>query len=57
MKITLSNNFEEETKPKKGAGIGLKNINNRLELIYGQKELMKVEKEKNNFRVILYIPV
>ena len=57
MKITLSNNFEEETKPKKGAAIGLKNINNRLELIYGQKELMKVEKEKNNFRVILYIPV
>src|SRR3989337_3989706 len=50
MKITLSNNFEEETKPKKGAGIGLKNINNRLELIYGQKELMKVEKEQNNFR-------
>ena len=55
--LSLSNNFEEELKPKKGAGIGLKNITNRLELIYGQKDLMKVEKENNIFRVTLFIPV
>ncbi len=55
--LSLTNNFEEESKGKKGAGIGLKNIANRLELIYGQKDLMKVEKGNNIFRVTLYIPV
>jgi len=55
--LSLTNNFEEESKGKKGAGIGLKNIANRLELIYGQKDLMKVEKEDSIFRVTLYIPL
>jgi len=55
--LSLTNNFEEEAKAKKGAGIGLKNISNRLELIYGQKDLMKVDKENHIFRVTLFIPV
>ena len=55
--LSLTNNFDEESKGKKGAGIGLKNISNRLELIYGQKDLMKVEKEDHIFKVTLFIPV
>ena len=55
--LSLTNNFDEETKVKKGAGISLKNISNRLELIYGQKELMKVAKEDHIFGVTLFIPV
>ena len=55
--LSLTNNFDEESKGKKGAGIGLKNISNRLELIYGQKDLMKVEKEDHIFSVTLFIPV
>lgn len=55
--ICLSNNFEGESNGKKGAGIGLKNISNRLELVYGQKNLMKIEKLNNIFKVTLYIPV
>lgn len=55
--ISLTNNFEEESKGKKGAGIGLKNIANRLELIYGQKDLMKIEKDDGIFRVTLFIPL
>ncbi|HKI78164.1 MAG TPA: histidine kinase [Ignavibacteriaceae bacterium] len=55
--LSLNNNFEEESTGKKGAGIGLKNIANRLELIYGQKDLMKIEKGNNIFGVTLFIPV
>jgi LytS/YehU family sensor histidine kinase len=54
--ICVENNFEKGY-PKKGTGIGLQNIRSRLELIYGEKNLMEVKKEGDRFRVILYIPV
>ncbi len=56
LKITLENNFEESGLKKKGAGIGLKNIGDRLALIYGRANLMKIETVNNVFRVILFIP-
>jgi len=52
----LENNFENGYS-KKGAGIGLQNIKSRLELIYGQKNLVNIKKEGDIFKVILYIPV
>ena len=57
VKITLQNNIDEETTNTKGAGIGIQNIKNRLELIYSQPGLLQVKKEKNIFSVFLYIPV
>ena len=56
-KITVENDFDPETVPRKGEGIGIKNIKNRLKLIYNQDNLVKVEKLNNLFRVNLYIPV
>jgi LytS/YehU family sensor histidine kinase len=56
LKISLENNFENST-PKKGAGIGLQNIKSRLELIYGEKNLVDIKKEGDIFSVILYIPI
>ena len=56
LKISLENNFENGYS-KKGAGIGLQNIKSRLELIYGQKNLVDIKKEGDIFKVILYIPV
>ena len=56
MEIKVENNFEEITSQKSGTGIGLTNIKNRLELIYNRTNLMEVEKDKNTFSVILYIP-
>ena len=56
-KITVDNNFDPESVPRKGEGIGIKNIKNRLKLIYNQDNLVKVEKLNNLFRVNLYIPV
>ncbi len=54
--IILENNFDPDSSSKKGTGIGLKNIENRLELIYNQKNLIKFVKEENQFKVELYIP-
>jgi two-component system, LytTR family, sensor kinase len=56
-KITVENNFDPESIPRKGEGIGLKNIRNRLKLIYNQENLLTVHKEANIFRVTIYIPV
>ena len=42
---------------KKGAGVGLKNIEERLKLIYHQNNLLEVKKEKDIFEVTLYIPI
>lgn len=55
--ISLENNFENGNSKPKGAGIGIKNINNRLELLYNRKNLLEVKKENNIFRVDLFIPV
>ncbi|MDY0081759.1 MAG: histidine kinase [Ignavibacteriaceae bacterium] len=56
LKITLCNNFESESY-KKGAGVGLKNIEDRLKLIYRQDNLMEVKKDNNKFTVSIYIPL
>ncbi|MBS4034061.1 MAG: histidine kinase [Ignavibacterium sp.] len=55
LKIVLQNNFEGESH-KKGAGVGIINIKERLRLIYQQDNLMEVKKENNIFGVTLYIP-
>jgi two-component system, LytTR family, sensor kinase len=56
MNITLENNFENGNSKPKGAGIGIKNIKDRLELLYNRKNLLEVRKENNIFRIDLFIP-
>ena len=56
-KITVENNFDPETIPRKGEGIGIKNIRHRLKLIYNQENLLTVQKTDNLFRVNIFIPV
>jgi len=57
MQIIVENNFESGETQKKGTGVGLNNIRNRLGLIYSRKDLLEVKKEENLFTVILYIPI
>ena len=56
-KISVENNFDPESVPRKGAGIGIKNIQNRMKLIYNQDNLVVVDKKGSNFRVTIYIPL
>ena len=57
LKIVLENNFDKSAPQKKGAGVGIKNIRDRLKLIYQQDSLLDVKEEKGNFIVTLYIPL
>jgi len=56
LKISLTNNFEGESH-KKGAGVGLRNIKERLSLIYHQDNLLEVKKENGTFTVNIFIPL
>lgn len=56
-KIMIENNFDPDAIPRKGEGIGIKNIRNRLKLIYNQENLLTVQKTDNLFRVNIFIPV
>jgi two-component system, LytTR family, sensor kinase len=56
-KIMVENNYDPEAVPRKGSGIGIKNIQNRMKLIYNQDNLVQLEKNENYFRVKIYIPM
>ena len=57
IKIAMENNFESGGEKHKGEGIGLTNISKRLQILYQQENLIKIEKEKNIFRVLLFFPL
>ncbi len=57
LKIVMENDYDSDTVSQKGAGVGLKNIENRLEKMYGQSNLLRIEKEKNIFRITIDIPI
>jgi two-component system LytT family sensor kinase len=54
--LSITNNYDSTSAPQKGKGIGLMNIRNRLELIYGPSDLVTIEKNKNIFTIHLQIP-
>ncbi len=56
LKIEVSNQFDPNAVGKKGKGIGLKNVSERLRLIYGVSQLVFTEKTDNLFTVRLDIP-
>ncbi|MBN1639218.1 MAG: histidine kinase [Ignavibacteriales bacterium] len=57
LKITIQNNFDDNSISAKGKGIGLKNIANRLSLIYNQDNLLKTTKTKSHFIATIFIPL
>jgi len=57
LKINLTNNFDEATETRKSSGIGLKNIEERLKLLYQRDNLLKIKKTNDIFSVSMYIPL
>ena len=55
--MVLINSFDHFDKPKKGTQTGLKNIKERLRLIYGQYALFKTETVENKFSVTITLPL
>lgn len=54
--VKVTNSFDPEAPPRKGKGIGLQNVSNRMQLIYQAENLVHVIKNPNVFEVQLYIP-
>jgi len=54
--ISIINNYEKTPTSFKSAGIGLKNIKERLKIMYQNTELLKTIKTDNQFEVLLTIP-
>jgi sensor histidine kinase YesM len=57
IELHIQNDFDPEAAKPKGEGIGLKNIRNRLQLIYQRADLLEIKREKISFEVILRIPL
>jgi len=56
LKIEVSNEFDPNAVSRKGKGIGLKNVSERLSLIYGVNQLLEVKRGDNIFTVRLDVP-
>ena len=54
--LSIRNNFDPVQQGRKGNGMGLKNIQNRLRLIYNRSDLFTYKKEKDIFSAELRIP-
>jgi len=56
LEVCISNDFDPKAHVRKGKGIGLKNIQERLILIYERDDLLSVKKLLNKFEVRIKIP-
>lgn len=56
LEVTISNTYDKDVQSKKGEGIGLRNIRDRLQVIYGNPHLLKTIDNNNEFTVTLTIP-
>jgi two-component system, LytTR family, sensor kinase len=55
--ISVTNTIDPESVvTRKGAGIGLKNVRSRLELFYGEKADLAINRKEDSFNVMIKIP-
>ncbi len=58
LKISIENDIDTSSEGSKvGTQTGLQNVKKRLEITYGQKNLMTYEKSANSFIVTIWIPI
>lgn len=56
LQLTMTNNYDPESPGRKGEGIGLKNTESRLRLIYGNDFRFGTSKENGIFKAVLEVP-
>ena len=54
--IRIINDFDPDLPSRKGKGIGLQNVNNRLQLVYQASNLMHVSKSGRRFTAEILLP-
>jgi sensor histidine kinase YesM len=57
LQLIVENDFDPEAAQKKGPGIGLTNIKNRLQITYSQDNLLQIDRNGHTFRVTVFIPM
>jgi hypothetical protein len=57
LSIEVRNNFDADAPRKRGAGIGLKNVRERLDTTYGNRARFDVRTDDSEFQVALELPV
>lgn len=56
LRITISNGYDSNSVLRKGEGVGLKNVMDRLKTIYELDDLLQIDKSDGIFKVTLKIP-
>ncbi|MBC7920602.1 MAG: histidine kinase [Ferruginibacter sp.] len=56
LKISVWNNFDPDAAARKGEGIGLRNIQDRLLLLYNRPDLLIIHRTEDTYEVNLLIP-
>ncbi|MBK3516654.1 sensor histidine kinase [Carboxylicivirga marina] len=56
LELSIINNYEDDNVQRKGAGVGLDNVRNRLHLIYNRSDLLTINKENHYFEVLIRLP-
>ena len=56
MEVVIKNDYDPTSVQRKGEGIGLKNVKNRMKLIFGRTDLVEIKKEESTFEVKLVFP-
>ena len=56
LSIRIENNFDPEAPPKRGAGIGLKNVRQRVDAAYGSRARIDVRTTEDRFQVAVDLP-
>jgi two-component system sensor histidine kinase AlgZ len=57
LNITVKNPFDPDYEPKKGTGLGVKNVRSRIQTLYGNEGRIDIEKKDNIFTVEFSFPV
>jgi two-component system, LytTR family, sensor histidine kinase AlgZ len=57
LNITIENPFDPDYVPKKGTGLGVKNVRSRIQTLYGNEGRIDIEKKNNIFTVEFSFPV
>ena len=57
IEILVSNPYETPYRRLDGEGIGIKNLKQRLEVLYGNEGRLRTEKDKQTFKVRLSFPI
>jgi Putative regulator of cell autolysis len=57
LNIIVENPFDPDYVPKKGTGLGVKNVRSRIQTLYGNEGRIDIEKKNNIFTVEFSFPV